>query len=65
MKKTTTGVNTTKGVNKKVVINSVIALACITLMYLVHWLFVIPAVYLVWINQKELIASRPQAGGKK
>ncbi len=51
--------------NKKVVINSIIALICLALMYLVNWIFIIPAVYLVYKNQKELIASRPQAGGKK
>ncbi len=59
------GVNTNDGVNKKVIINSVIAIACLALTYLVNWLFIIPAVYIVWVNQKELMASRPQVKEKK
>ncbi len=44
--------------NKKVVINSVIALICIFLAILVHWIFIIPAVILMILNQKELMHKR-------
>mgnify|MGYP001594694944 CR=1 FL=1 len=40
---------------KIVVINSVIALIFVVLSFLVHWLFIIPAVILLIINQRELI----------
>ena len=56
--KTNTNENTSKGINKKVVINSVIALVCLALMYLIHWLFIIPAIYLVYKNQKELMNKK-------
>jgi hypothetical protein len=44
--------------NKKVVIQSVIALICLALMYFVNVYFIIPAVVLLLLNQKELIARK-------
>lgn len=41
--------------NKKVVINSLIALGFIVLTFTVDWLFIIPAVILLFINQRELM----------
>lgn len=41
--------------NKKVVFNSVIALVFIALTFAVDWLFIIPAVILLFINQRELM----------
>ncbi len=42
-------------INKKVVLYSLIALACMVLVFTVDWLFIIPAVILVAMNQKELM----------
>lgn len=44
--------------NKKVVIYSLIALGFIVLTFIVDWLFIIPAVILLLINQKELMKKR-------
>lgn len=41
-------------INKKVVLYSLVALACIALTFLIDWLFIIPAVVLVILNQREL-----------
>ena len=41
--------------NKKVVIYSLIALGFLFLTFKVDWLFIIPAVILLIINQKELM----------
>ncbi|MBT4376753.1 hypothetical protein HOD29_05245 [archaeon] len=40
--------------NKKVVIFSIIALGFLALTFLVDWLFIIGAVILMYLNQKEL-----------
>lgn len=40
--------------NKKVVIYSFIGLGCIALMFFVHWIFVIGAIIIIWLNKKEL-----------
>jgi len=40
--------------NPKVVIYSIIALFCLYLTFTVDWLFIIPAVIIMFINQKEL-----------
>ncbi|MEK6918696.1 MAG: hypothetical protein AABW73_01525 [Nanoarchaeota archaeon] len=44
-------------INKLVVFNSIIALGCLALTFFVHWLFIIPAVYLMIRNQKELVKN--------
>jgi len=41
--------------NKKVIIYSLLALGFMILTVLIDWLFIIGAVYLVWLNQKELM----------
>lgn len=41
--------------NPKVVIYSIIALGFLVLTFTVDWLFIIPAVILLIINQKELM----------
>jgi hypothetical protein len=41
-------------VNSKVVFYSLLGLASIALSFLVSWLFLIPAVVIIFINQKEL-----------
>jgi hypothetical protein len=43
--------------NKKVVLYSIIALICLVLTFTINWLFIIPAVVLSWLNQKELIKN--------
>jgi fumarate reductase subunit C len=40
--------------NPKVIIFSLIALGFLTLTFLVDWIFIIPAVILLYLNQKEL-----------
>jgi hypothetical protein len=44
--------------NKKVVIQSVIALICMALMYFVSVWFIVPAVILLVLNQKELFGEK-------
>ena len=44
--------------SKKVVILSIIALGCIFLAFKIDWLFLIPAVIIMLINQKELIKKK-------
>lgn len=44
--------------NKKVVILSIIALICIVLAIVIDWLFLVPAVIIMLINQKELIKKK-------
>ena len=43
-----------KKFNIRVVIYSLIALVFMALTFLVDWLFIIGAVVLIWLNQKEL-----------
>jgi ABC-type bacteriocin/lantibiotic exporter with double-glycine peptidase domain len=45
-------------VNIKVVIQSIAALICIALMFLVSWWFVVPAGILFWLNQRELFKGK-------
>jgi hypothetical protein len=40
--------------NWKVVVLSLIALACIALSFFIDWLFLVPAVIIFFINQKLL-----------
>ena len=44
--------------SKKVVIFSIIALGFLALTFLVDWLFIIPAVILLYLNQKELMKKK-------
>lgn len=44
--------------NPKVVLFSIIALGFIVLTFTVDWLFIIPAVILLIINQRELLKKR-------
>ena len=46
-----------KKINVKVVIYSAIALICLALTFLVDWLFIIPAVILMFLNQRELMKN--------
>jgi len=40
--------------NKKVILLSIVALTSVALSFIVSWLFLIPAVVIIFINQKEL-----------
>jgi len=44
--------------NWKIVIYSIIALGFIALTFLVDWLFIIGAVVLMYLNQRELMKKR-------
>ncbi len=44
-------------VNWKVVIYSIIALGFLALTFLVDWLFIIGAVFFMFLNQKELMGK--------
>jgi len=44
--------------NPKVVLYSIIALGFLALTFLVDWLFIIGAIILVYLNQKELIKKK-------
>jgi len=41
--------------SKKVVVYSIIALFCLVLTFTIDWLFIIPAVILMYLNQKKLM----------
>ena len=41
--------------NIKVIIYSLIALGFMALTFLVDWIFIIGAVIIIWLNQKELM----------
>ncbi len=45
-------------INWRIIIYSLIALVCLVLMFIVDWLFIIPAVILVFLNQREIIKDR-------
>jgi len=47
-----------KKMNKKVVILSLIALGFIALTFLVDWIFIIGAVIIMIINQRELLGKK-------
>lgn len=47
-----------KKINLKVVFLSLLALVFIALMFLVHWAFVIGAVIIMLINQRELMGKK-------
>jgi len=40
--------------NKKVVLLSIIGLICLILMYFISWWFVVPALAVVFLNQRDL-----------
>lgn len=44
--------------NPKVITYSIIALICMFLVFTVDWLFIIPAVILMILNQKELFGKK-------
>ena len=44
--------------NKKITILSIIALACVILAFAIDWLFLIPAIIIIIINQKELMKKK-------
>ncbi len=44
--------------SKKVVVLSLIALGFVALGFFVNWLFFIPAVIIIFINQRELMKKR-------
>ena len=47
-----------KRMNKKVVFLSLIALIFLALTFFVHWVFIIGAVIIMLINQKELFGKK-------
>lgn len=49
----------------KVVILSVVALGFLALTYFVDWLFIIGAVVIMFINQKELMEKKSNSKQKK
>ncbi len=44
--------------NPKVVLFSIIALVCLALAFTIDWLFIIPAVILMLLNQRELMKKK-------
>ena len=43
--------------NKKVIIQSLIALICLILMFFVSWWFIVPVGILLWLNHRELFKN--------
>ncbi len=44
--------------NKKVILLSLLALVFVVLAFVINWLFLIPAVVIIFINQKELMKKK-------
>lgn len=44
--------------NPKVVIQSIIALVCIVLTFLISKWFILPAIILLWLNHQELFGKK-------
>ena len=51
--------------NNKVVLFSIIALGFIVLSFLVDWIFIIGAVILMFLNQKELMKKKEKIKKRK
>lgn len=47
--------------NPKVVLFSLFAIGFVILAILIHWLFIIPAVILMILNQRELLKPKPKS----
>jgi len=47
-----------KEINKKVVFRSLLALVFLALTFFVHWIFIIGAVIIMLLNQKELLRKK-------
>ena len=47
-----------KGINIKVIIYSIIAFGFVALTFLVDWAFIIGAVVMVFLNQRELMKKK-------
>jgi len=45
-------------INKKVIIYSIIAIGFLALVFLVDWIFIIGAVVMIYLNQRELMKNR-------
>jgi len=45
-------------INGRVITYSILAIVCLVLMFVIDWLFIVPAVFLVWLNQKELFPKK-------
>ena len=45
-------------INKKVIAYSIIAIIFLALTFLVDWLFIIGAVIMMWLNQKEIMKKK-------
>lgn len=45
-------------INIKVIIYSIIAIGFLVLTFLVDWMFIIGAVIMMWLNQRELMGNR-------
>jgi hypothetical protein len=50
-----TFINLNKMRKPRVVLYSIVALACVALSFLVNWIFIIPAVIIIFLNQRELM----------
>jgi len=44
-------------INGRVVVQSVIAVVCLVLMYLISWWFIVPVGIILWLNQRELFGK--------
>ena len=44
--------------NIKVILYSIIALGFLALTFFIDWIFIIGAVVMIWLNQREIIKKR-------
>ena len=45
-------------INKKVTILSIVAIICLILTYVLHWIFIVPTIVIMLRNHKELFGKK-------
>jgi hypothetical protein len=53
-KKNKTSRKINRKLNWRVIFYSLVALICIYLMYKIDWIFIVPVIIFIWLNQREL-----------
>jgi hypothetical protein len=46
-----------KKINWKVILYSILALICLVLVYTVDWIFIVPVLFFIWLNHRELFGK--------
>jgi 1,4-dihydroxy-2-naphthoate octaprenyltransferase len=56
-KKKNKNIKVRKEINWNVVFYSILALVFLALTYFVDWIFIVPVLFLMWLNQRELFGK--------